>query len=234
MENFLRFPLDMIPFVFLVLLIAFTFHEFAHAYFADKFGDPTPRSMGRVTLNPRVHLDLLGTILIFVVGFGWAKPVLVRRSSFRNPRVMSVIVSAAGPLSNLIIAFIGVLLTYVLAYFGWFETMSPGVFEAVRVFLSLLIYLNLILFLFNLLPLPPLDGYRIIQEFLPMRVRLKLQQYEQWAFFIILLLVFVRPLYNVTLGAVFSLMPPLLFGMDSVCQMIFGKAIHWASFLKIS
>lgn len=233
MEHFLRFPLEQIPFVFLVLLIAFTLHEFAHAYAADRFGDPTPRSMGRVTLNPKVHLDLLGTILIFLVGFGWAKPVLVRRSSFRKPRLMSIIVSAVGPLANLVIAFIGILLTYLLAYFGLFDLMSPGVFEAVRVFLSLLIFMNLILFLFNLLPLPPLDGYRIVQEFLPVHTRLKLQQFEQWAFFLFLLIVFIRPLYNVTLGPFFSLWVPLLFGMDSVFQVIFGKAIHWATFLKI-
>jgi Zn-dependent protease len=97
MDSFLRFPIDQIPFVFLVLVIAFTIHEFAHAYFADRFGDPTPRSMGRVTLNPRVHFDFLGTILIFLVGFGWAKPVLINRSNFKRPRLMGIIVSFAGP-----------------------------------------------------------------------------------------------------------------------------------------
>lgn len=222
MDRFLVFPLEYIPFVFLVLLVAFTLHEFAHAYMADKFGDPTPRSMGRVTLNPRVHLDLLGTILIFLVGFGWAKPVLIRRSHFKKPRMMSIIVSIVGPLANLLIAFVGLLLVYLFTYFGWFEVMSPGVSTAIQTFLTLLVYLNTILFLFNLLPLPPLDGYRILQELLPTEIRIKVQQYEQWSIFLLLLIVFIPPLYNVTLGRVFSLNEPIMAGMASILQIIFG------------
>lgn len=222
MDRFLVFPLEYIPFVFLVLLVAFTLHEFAHAYMADKFGDPTPRSMGRVTLNPRVHLDLLGTILIFLVGFGWAKPVLIRRSHFKKPRMMSIIVSIVGPLANLLIAFVGLLLVYLFTYFGWFEVMSPGVSTAIQTFLTLLVYLNTILFLFNLLPLPPLDGYRILQELLPAEIRIKVQQYEQWSIFLLLLIVFIPPLYNVTLGRVFSLNEPIMAGMAAILQIIFG------------
>lgn len=222
MDRFLVFPWEYIPFVFLVLLIAFTFHEFAHAFAADRFGDPTPRSMGRVTLNPRVHLDVLGTILIFLVGFGWAKPVLVNRNNFKHPRRMSIIVSLVGPLSNLLIAFIGLTLVYIFAHFGWLAMMSPGVSQAIQTFLSLLVYLNLILFLFNLLPLPPLDGYRILQELLPTELRIKLQQYEQWSIFILLLIVFIRPLYNVTLGPVFELREPIMGVMASILQLIFG------------
>ncbi|WP_010270397.1 site-2 protease family protein [Paenibacillus senegalensis] len=222
MDRFLVFPWEYIPFVFLVLLIAFTLHEFAHAFAADRFGDPTPRSMGRVTLNPRVHLDVLGTILIFLVGFGWAKPVLVNRGNFKHPRRMSIIVSLVGPLSNLLVAFVGLTFVYMFAHFGWLEGMNPGVASAVQTFLSLLVYLNIILFLFNLLPLPPLDGYRILQELLPTGIRIKLQQYEQWSIFLLLLIVFIPPLYAVTLGQVFALREPIMAAMGAVLQLIFG------------
>lgn len=230
MGNFLAFSFDQLPFVFLALLLAFTLHEFAHAYAADKFGDPTPRSMGRVTLNPAVHLDVLGTILIFLVGFGWAKPVMVRRSFFKKPRLMSVIVSVVGPLANLLLAFLGMLAVYVLAHFELFQAMSPGLRNAVLLFLVLLIRLNFILFLFNLLPLPPLDGYRILQEFLPLRTRLALQQYEQWAVYLFLLFVFIPPLYNMTIGAVLSLRFPLRELLDVPLRAIFGSGIDWIMF----
>ncbi|GIP39589.1 putative zinc metalloprotease YwhC [Paenibacillus sp. J31TS4] len=227
MNNFLAFSFDQLPFVFLALILAFTLHEFAHAITADKFGDDTPRSMGRVTLNPAVHLDVLGTILIFLVGFGWAKPVLIRRSAFKKPRLMSVIVSVAGPLANLLLAFVGMLIMYLLANYGVFETMSPGLRNAVLLFLVLLIRLNFVLFLFNLLPLPPLDGYRILQEFLPLRARLAVQQYEQWAVYLFLLFVFIPPLYSKTIGAWLALRYPLRELLDAPLRALFGSGIDW-------
>jgi Zn-dependent protease len=172
-----------IPFIFLALVIAFSIHEFAHAFMADRFGDPTPRSMGRVTLNPRVHLDIMGTLLIFLIGFGWAKPVLINRANFKKPRLMGIIVSAVGPISNLIIAFIGVLIIYLLSYYHVVDGTSIGVQKAISLFFNKLISLNILLFLFNLIPLPPLDGYRIVQDILPLEKWIKLQQYEQWAIY---------------------------------------------------
>jgi Zn-dependent protease len=211
-----------IPFIFLALVIAFSIHEFAHAYTADKFGDPTPRSMGRVTLNPRVHLDILGTILIFLVGFGWAKPVLINRANFKKPRLMGIIVSIVGPISNLLVAFIGLFIVYLMGYFGMFDTMNKGVHEAIILFFNKLIGLNIILFLFNMLPLPPLDGYRVVQDLLPVEQKIKLQKYEQWAVYLFLLMVFLPPLYNVVLGPLFSLQGPILTAMASIIQSIFG------------
>jgi Zn-dependent protease len=222
LEGLLRYPLEDTPFVFLALVIAFTIHEFAHAYAADKFGDPTPRSMGRVTLNPRVHLDVLGTLLIFLAGFGWAKPVLVNRANFKKPRLMGIIVSVVGPLSNLIIAFVGLLILFLLGYFGWLQDMNLGVHNAITTFFGYLISLNVVLFLFNLLPLPPLDGYRIVQDLLPHEQRIKLQQYEQWAIYFFLLMVFLPPLYNFFLGPYLSLQEPILNGMLSIARAIFG------------
>ncbi|MEX2461759.1 MAG: site-2 protease family protein [Paenibacillaceae bacterium] len=212
-----------IPFIFLALVIAFSIHEFAHAYAADKFGDPTPRSMGRVTLNPRVHLDVLGTLLIFLIGFGWAKPVLVNRANFKKPRLMGIIVSAVGPLSNLLIAFLGLIIVYAMGYLGMFDTMNHGVHEAIWLFFNKLIGLNIILFLFNMLPLPPLDGYRIVQDLLPTEQRIKLAQYEQWAIYLFLLMVFLPPLYNVVLGPLFSFQQPILNVMLGIVHAIFGN-----------
>jgi Zn-dependent protease len=99
--SFFWFPLNEIPFVILVMLMAFTVHEFAHAWTAWKFGDDTAYNEGRVTLNPIAHLDMMGFIFLLIGGFGWAKPVPVRPSRFKNPRMMSIVVTAAGPISNL-------------------------------------------------------------------------------------------------------------------------------------
>ena len=107
LDNLLAFKLADLPYVIVVLLIAFTVHEFAHAYVAYKFGDPTAKNQGRLTLNPKEHLDPVGTILLLVFGFGWARPVPVNRYHFKNPRLAGVLVSIAGPLSNLLIAIMG-------------------------------------------------------------------------------------------------------------------------------
>lgn len=223
MTNLFGFPMDQIPFLFLVIVIAFTLHEFAHAYTADRFGDPTPRSMGRVTLNPRYHMDILGVLLIFLVGFGWAKPVLVNPSFFKKRRLMNVIVSLVGPLSNLLLAFIGVFIAFLLSRFNVYEGMSVGVLRAVALFLQLHILLNLVLFLFNLLPLPPLDGYRILYEFLPAGARAKLQGFEQWAFFFFLLIVVIDPLHDVTIGPFLDLRWDILSAMNAFFTGIFGN-----------
>lgn len=227
MSSLLRFPLDEIPFVFLVIAIAFTLHEFAHAYFADKFGDPTPRSMGRVTLDPRVHIDILGALLIFIAGFGWARPVLVRASFFKKPRLMGIIVSLAGPLANLLLAFAGLLAVYVLYAAGVHEFHTSGGLKAVAVFLRYMITLNLVLFIFNLLPLPPLDGYRIIYDFLPCRIQQRLQGMEQWALFLFFMMIFIPPFYNATIGQAFKLAGPILDGMNRFLQLFFGNYMQF-------
>ena len=222
---------ERLPFYLLVLMLAFACHEFAHAYTADRFGDPTPRSMGRVTLNPRVHLDLFGTILIFLVGFGWAKPVLINPNRFRRPRLMNLIVSLAGPLANLLLAVLGMLGLYLLQAANAFEGMSHGLLVAVSLFFLILIQLNLVLFLFNLLPLPPLDGYRILESFLPLRLRLKLAGVGQWFVFLFLLLVFVPSLSSATLGRLFALRGPILTGMERGLSALFGFSFDWSQLI---
>ncbi|WP_438446205.1 site-2 protease family protein [Gorillibacterium sp. sgz5001074] len=222
MTNLFGFPLDELPFLFLVVVIAFTLHEFAHAFTADRFGDPTPRSMGRVTLNPRPHMDVLGVIMIFLAGFGWARPVLVNTSFFKKRRLMSIIVSLVGPLSNLLLALIGVLAAFLLHQMHVYDGLSHGAELAIVTFLRLHITINLVLFLFNLLPLPPLDGYRILYDFLPASARAKLQGVEQWAVFIFLLLVFIRPLNAVTIGPYLGLSNDILISMNDLFTGIFG------------
>ncbi|MBP1992869.1 site-2 protease family protein [Paenibacillus eucommiae] len=219
-----------LPFIVLVLIISFTLHEFAHAYSAYKLGDSTAYDAGRVTLNPMVHLDIFGSIMLLLVGFGWAKPVPVNRGNFKNPRLMGIIVSVAGPFSNLILAFIGVFFIYLFQSNDWLNHMSLGSASAINAFTFYLVTINLVLLLFNLLPIPPLDGYRVLQDVLPLRATLGLQKYEQWASFIILLFVFIEPLRNVTLVPLFNLRYPILDLFNIPMKAIFGSAIEWRLF----
>ncbi|WP_028595883.1 site-2 protease family protein [Paenibacillus assamensis] len=214
-SSFFRVPLDHLPFVVLVLLIAFAVHEFAHAYAAYKFGDPTAKMLGRVTLNPAKHIDILGLLLFVIVGFGWAKPVPVNRANFEKPRMMSIIVTAVGPLSNLLLAFFGMLIYYLLIFNLGLDlgTGNPRVGEALSIFFGYFLQFNIVMFVFNLIPLPPLDGYRIVEELAPLPVRRKLAQFEQWSVFIFLLIVFIPPLRAVTIEPLFSLVQPMMTGI---------------------
>jgi Zn-dependent protease len=210
LQSFLRYPLEDLPFLVLALILAFTVHEFAHAYSAYKFGDDTAYNAGRVTLNPRVHLDVLGTILILIAGFGWAKPVPVNPSKFSNPRLMSIVVTAVGPLSNLLIGMIAVFMFVAISASGMLNESSVGVSMAVERFFSYVISLNFLLFVFNLIPLPPLDGYRIISDLMPLKIRYKMDQNVQWGMFIFLLIVFIPPLRRVTLDPILNLSDALI------------------------
>ncbi|QWU15004.1 site-2 protease family protein [Paenibacillus sophorae] len=201
LQSIIRMPLDQLPFFLVSILIAFTVHEFSHAYFANRFGDPTARLLGRMTLNPAVHFDVFGIILLLIAGFGWARPVPVNRDNFSRPRLMGIIVSAAGPISNLLMAIIGCLIYGVLIATGVFDAIPAGKGqEAAQLFLSVFTFWNFFLFLFNLIPLPPLDGYRIIEDLAPRPIRGRLQQFEQWAMFLFLLIVFIPALQARTIG----------------------------------
>ncbi|MUT66655.1 site-2 protease family protein [Paenibacillus sp. NEAU-GSW1] len=221
LESFLAYPLEDLPFVALVLIIAFTVHEFAHAYSAYKFGDNTAYNAGRVTLNPRVHIDLLGAILILIAGFGWAKPTPVVQERFKHPRLMGIIVTAAGPLSNLLLGIIGIFLYYICFSTGLLEAGSRGVTLAILTFLNYLIGLNFLLFVFNLIPLPPLDGYRIISNLMPRDLRDKMDQHVQWGVFFFLLIVFIPPLRRVTLDPILSWVGPLTRFFDGMIRQLF-------------
>lgn len=171
---------------FLCLIIAITIHEFFHALAADKLGDPTPRSFGRLSLNPLTHADLFGTFLLPLMStftgiptIGWAKPVPIDPYNFRHPRRDEIIVSLAGPLSNLSLAFI---CSFLLRFFSPLTLVGNIFFY--------LILINVSLFIFNLLPIPPLDGSKVFLNLLPP------QSYAKWSeafdrYGIVLLLLFV-------------------------------------------
>lgn len=155
----------MVPFLF-----SLSFHEFAHAWFANKYGDPTARLLGRMTLNPTVHIDPVGTLLFptlsFFTGFafiGWAKPVPVNEGNLRNPLREGMIVALAGPFSNLLLASVFTAILYMANHFGpHMETMKP-----LQLMLLTGIKLNVFLAFFNLLPFPPLDGGRVLYGLFP-------------------------------------------------------------------
>lgn len=208
----LPYSLEQIPYVAVALMIAFTVHEFAHAWVAYKFGDPTAQRQGRLTLNPIKHLDPLGTILIFIAGFGWARPVPVNRFMFKNPRLAGVLVSVAGPISNLLLVLLAFAIWYIFIALG----LAAGVPEFFLDFLNVFIGLNAMLFVFNLLPFPPLDGYRIIEDLAPAKIRAKLTQYEAYGSIIFLILV-ITPLDQYTIQPIFQyVIPSLLDGIQSL------------------
>lgn len=221
MENFLAFPVKDIPFVALTLIIAFSIHEFAHAAVAYKFGDPTAKNQGRLTLSPLSHLDVFGTLLIFIAGFGWAKPVPVNRFYFKKPRLAGVLVSVAGPLSNLLLAFIGLSIWYALMSMGIIDGVSGNIYESLYRFFDLFVLLNIILFVFNLFPFPPLDGYRIIEDLVPQNIRAKMTQYETYGILFFIILV-ITPLDQYTIRPVFqTVIPGVLRFLDALISPIF-------------
>lgn len=177
----------------LTLLVAFTIHELAHAITADYLGDPTPRAMGRLTLNPLKHLDPIGTVMLLLVGFGWAKPVIVNPMNMRgNPRTSMAIVAVAGPLSNIAMAA----LAAIPVRFGLVDmtlTASSGILPSLPLVLSEFLWINLILAFFNLIPIPPLDGSKILFAFLPVELAYRLRPLEQYGFLLLFGIVFFVP-----------------------------------------
>ena len=145
-------------------VLAFAYHEFAHAYVADRLDDPTPRSLGRISLNPFVHLSAFGILMLFLLGFGWATTPVNPNRLRGNPRTSMAIVAIAGPLANLLMA----LLYAIPVRLGLIEpSLSSGILPTAAHFAFMGIYINLVLLAFNLLPIPPLDGFTILLGLLP-------------------------------------------------------------------
>jgi Zn-dependent protease len=165
------------------LLIALSVHEYAHATVADSLGDPTPRYMGRLTMNPLAHLDIIGTLLLLVAGFGWAKPVAVNPAYFRDGRKAMTAVSFAGPAANFFLAFIATFLMGAFYAAGFFNV-------GVHNFLLWMQLYNIWFALFNLIPLPPLDGSKILMSVLPGRQAYALARLEPYSNILLLLIVF--------------------------------------------
>lgn len=164
------------------LLIALVVHEYAHARVAVAMGDPTPRMMGRLTLNPAAHVDPIGMLMLLIVQFGWAKPVIYNPRNFADWRKGDIMVALAGPGANLVAAFVGMFIYTLMYKMGMEMTMG------IRSVLSLIVLYNVGFAIFNLLPLPPLDGSRVLMAILPGRLAYKLAQLEQYSFIILIAL----------------------------------------------
>jgi len=183
-----------------VLLLVLTVHEVAHGYVAMRLGDPTARNFGRLSLNPLKHIDPIGALCMFFFRFGWAKPVPINTRYFKNPRRDMAISAAAGPASNLLMAFVGVIVFYFSAYFigfrgegisfvlrySFIEQVLPSVEFADRfqfvwlLFVQTFVFMNLSFGFFNLIPVPPLDGSRIFLQFLPPKYYFGIMKYERY------------------------------------------------------
>ena len=174
------------------LVIAMTIHEYAHARVADALGDFTPRMQGRLTLNPAAHIDPFGLLMLFLIKFGWAKPVMVNPSNFKNPRRDDILVSAAGPMANLLVAFVTLLVMVILVKIGF--PMSTGM----KTVFSLILIYNVNFAIFNMLPIPPLDGSHILRNLLPYELAVRFQAIERYSF-IILIVFLMTPI----LGMIF-------------------------------
>jgi len=178
-------PIFILP-IIAAILIAFTIHEFAHAYAAELLGDSTAKSLGRLTLNPIAHIHGLGFILLLVAGFGWGKPVPFNPGNLKNPKWGSAIIGFAGPLSNLLLAIVTII---ILAVLGSQGLLHPN--SLLTIFLIFLVQFNIILMVFNLIPLPPLDGSKILFAIIPDRmnhIRISLMQYGPLILFFLIIL----------------------------------------------
>ncbi|MFL0198071.1 site-2 protease family protein [Clostridium sp. WILCCON 0269] len=181
------------------ILIGLTFHEFAHAVVADRLGDKTPRFQGRLTLNPFVHVDIIGFIMILLVGFGWAKPVEINPSAFKNRNKDDLKVSIAGPLANLIVAFLAAILTVLIYRFGLLSMESTSISNIVIKIILYIININCMLAVFNLMPIPGLDGFHILRDLFPSlfyRISGTIYRYQ----LIILVLFVATPLVTYLVG----------------------------------
>ncbi|AOZ91739.1 site-2 protease family protein [Paenibacillus crassostreae] len=223
LNKILIHPIDKMPFFLIAIVLAFTVHEFSHAYFANKFGDPTAKLLGRVTLNPAVHFDLFGIILLVIAGFGWARPVPVNRDNFERPRLMGAIVSLAGPLSNFILGILGSLVYAGLVQFDVLSSISNmKLAEAIAMTFYFIIMMNFFLSLFNLIPLPPLDGYRILEDIAPRDVRQKLVHFEQWALLIFLMILIIPGLQAYTITPLYQAANSMYISFVKMFMLMFG------------
>ena len=173
------------------VLIAITFHEFAHAFAADKLGDDTPRREGRLSLNPLAHLDPVGSIMLLFAGFGWGKPVEVNPRNFNRDMSMdkaNAIVSIAGPLMNFVLAIVLAFINAAIYKFGSSTMATSQTLQIIMTMIGYAISINVGLGVFNLIPLPPLDGSKVIKPFLPYKAKVWFENYENIFYFVFVFL----------------------------------------------
>lgn len=175
------------------LLLSLSVHEFAHAYTAYKLGDRSQKALGRLTLDPFKHIDIMGFICIALIGFGWGKPVLIDDRNFKNKSKDTMLVSLAGPLSNLILAVVFTLVLKILVVTGVIvPVISSNVGGILLNMMMLTIQFNIVFAVFNMIPIPPFDGSKVLRHFLPYNWKQKFDMLQAYSFYIILVFLFTN------------------------------------------
>lgn len=187
-------------------LLAITCHEVSHGYIAWRYGDPTAKMLGRLTLNPLKHIDIFGTLMLILVGVGWAKPVPVVIENLRNPKKDMIWVSIAGPVTNILLAVASAALLRIVLVVPP-DSSAQFIAQPLSYMASFSVYINLLLAFFNMMPIPPLDGGRVLMGLLPYRQAMALGRIEPYGMMIIILLVFFTPVFS------YILMPLLMEGI---------------------
>ena len=203
------------------VIIAMTFHEYAHAFAADKLGDDTPRSQGRLTLNPLRHIEPIGFFLLLFAGFGWGRPVEINTSRFNskfNKSQGEAIVAFAGPFINIILAIISAFVLGLLIKFRILENLKMQYAEIIILFLMQLLYINLGLGIFNLIPLPPLDGSKILRHFLPYNAKMWFDN-NQYIFYIAFIVIWIFGIASYIISPAISFLGKLIL---TLVNMILG------------
>lgn len=214
MENFLlKLSVMLVP-----GMLAIVCHEVSHGFVAWRFGDPTARMMGRLTLNPIKHIDIIGTLMIFIIGIGWAKPVPVVYENLHNPKRDMIWVAAAGPITNITLATISAFALRGLVAIGNLATSASSAsmfLEPLVMMLAFSVYINLLLAIFNMIPVPPLDGGRVLAGLLPYRQAALLSRIEPYGMIIIILLVFFTNIFSYVISPILGIGIHLLAGPQS-------------------